>query len=247
MKLVAGWVVSAGLVLAATTASAQVLAPVGAGPSPYRPVSDFEGPYGSMPPAPPPYQPAPYAPPAPYASPAPYPYAYEPALMPPHEVYAVLREHGFQPLGIPRRLGQVYEISAIDPAGDDGRLVIDGRTGRIIRFMPAYWGDRSEYAPRSPYGAHAAMPRPGVRDAPRPPATVPHVASRTAPLPARKPALASARSAEPVRSAPQRPAEQGPVQVQASLAASQPVTSSEVRPQPQIGPTQAMPPVQGLE
>ena len=38
-----------------------------------------------------------------------------------------------------RRLrGFVYTIAVIDRGGEDGRLIIDARNGRIIRFMPAY-------------------------------------------------------------------------------------------------------------
>ncbi len=38
-----------------------------------------------------------------------------------------------------RRLrGFVYTIAAIDRGGADGRLIIDARNGRIIRFLPAY-------------------------------------------------------------------------------------------------------------
>ena len=38
-----------------------------------------------------------------------------------------------------RRLrGFVYTIAVIDRGGADGRLIIDARNGRIIRFMPAY-------------------------------------------------------------------------------------------------------------
>ena len=54
------------------------------------------------------------------------------------EVYAIVRESGFSPLGIPQQRGLVYTISVIDRGGDDGRLVIDARSGRIIRFLPAY-------------------------------------------------------------------------------------------------------------
>ena len=68
-----------------------------------------------------------------------------PTLLPPQEVYTVVRDSGFSPLGIPQLRGLVYTISVIDRGGDDGRLVIDARTGRIIRFMPAYrMGDNSE-------------------------------------------------------------------------------------------------------
>src|SRR6185312_9990922 len=119
MKLLLGWAVSAGLVLAASAADAQMLAP-------YRAVSDFDGPYerpyGAVPPAPPPV------------------YGYGqyggPALLPPQEIYAVLRDNGFSPLGVPQQRGLVYTIAVLDRDGEDGRLVIDARNGRIIRFVP---------------------------------------------------------------------------------------------------------------
>src|SRR2546429_4768265 len=119
MKLFTGWVISAGLVVMAAAANAQILAPHETGRSPYTVVSDVEGPYAAMPPA----------------IPAP---RYGPTLLPPTEVYTILRESGFLPLGIPQQRGLVYTISVIDHGGDDGRLVIDARNGRIIRFIPAY-------------------------------------------------------------------------------------------------------------
>ena len=83
MKLFTGWVVSAGLVFTAATAHAQeVAAPYGTNGSPYVAVSDFGGPYAAMPPE--------------AAAPG---YGYGPTLLPPREVYTVLRENGFSPLG----------------------------------------------------------------------------------------------------------------------------------------------------
>src|SRR3981081_3770851 len=135
MKLFTGWIMSAGLVLAAAAANAQVLAPYGTGSSRYTVVSDFGGPYAAMP------------------EEAPVP-AYGPALLPPAEVYTVLRESGFSPLGVPQQRGLVYTIAVIDRGGDDGRLVIDARTGRIIRFMPAYrMGDNLNDDLNITYGA----------------------------------------------------------------------------------------------
>ena len=61
-----------------------------------------------------------------------------PALLPAHEVYNIIREAGFSPLGIPRQRGYVYTIAVIDRGGEDGRLVIDARNGQIIRFTPAW-------------------------------------------------------------------------------------------------------------
>jgi hypothetical protein len=241
MKLLAGCIVSSGLLLAAWSAHAQALAD-GAGR--LRAVSDFEEPYGEVPPAPPPYVPPPYAPP---------PYGYAPALMPPHEVYAVLRDNGFLPLGIPRRLGSVYEIAARGPDGEDGRLIIDGRTGRIVRFTPAYWGGRRDDSDlRAPYDAQDALPQPtAVRGVPRPPALIPHVASHAMPRPAPKRA-AAAQSAEPAQQSTRKPAD-APAQVQARATTPAPGTTGravEVKPPVPVSvirPTEAMPPMQGLE
>ena len=140
-----------------------------------------------------------------------------PTLLPPTEVYTVLRENGFSPLGIPQRRGHFYTISVIDRGGDDGRLVIDARNGRIVRFVPAcrigrhFDGDlAATYGPRRPAAADP------VRGAPRPPASVPHVASRTVPVPkpsplrrqACRPAGASSRRrcsrSQPTRKQPSR-------------------------------------------
>jgi hypothetical protein len=265
MKRFVGWAVSAGLMFAATAANAQMLAP-------YRAVSDFDGPYA-----------APYGAPPPPPPPV-YNYGgYAPALLPPTEVYAVLRDNGFSPLGIPHQRGMVYTISVVDRNGEDGRLVIDARNGRIIRFMPAWgpgWGrepsggpnpyDESfNAAPAPGYGAEVALPPPTViRGVPRPPATVPHVASRAVPLPAPKPAVA--RAVEPAQrsaavetkpatppaaqpSSPPAPATQtaqAPAPAHASAPASAspaPATVGENKPAPVIQPTQEMPKVQGLE
>ena len=130
------------------------------------------------------------------------------------EVYAVLRDNGFSPLGAPFQRGLTYVIAVIDRGGEDGRLVIDARNGRIIRFMPAfrwgdgYYGDRSgyygdRYAPPPPYGPPGVLPpmAPISRDA-RPPVSAPHLASRGVPLPQPKPALAG----KPPDAAPQKSA-----------------------------------------
>jgi hypothetical protein len=133
MKQFTGWILSAGLVLTAAAANAQVLAPHQR--SPYAAVSDVEGPYGAMPPE------------------APGPRYGGPMLLPPQEVYTIVRESGFSPLGIPQQRGPFYTIAVIDRGGDDGRLVIDARTGRIIRFMPAYrMGDQFNEETTGTYG-----------------------------------------------------------------------------------------------
>jgi hypothetical protein len=237
MRLVLGWAVSAGLVLAATAASAQPVASQDNGGSPYHAVSDFEEPYGGMPPGP-----RPYPAPPPYVRPAPY--GYQGALLSPPEIYALLRENGFLPLGIPHRRGYAYEISAMDPAGDDGRLIIDARTGRIIRFMSAYWGRRSDdFEARPPYGALAALPSPTVmRAVPRPPAAIPHAGRSSVPMPVPKPP--DAKLATPPAKPGVETSAEAARQRQASAAA---IGSGDVNVPAPIKPTQDLPPVQGLE
>src|ERR1700756_4988323 len=132
MRHSAGWAVSAVLVVAASAAHAQ-----GPGRAQYRAASDVDAPYaGGPPPAPAPrYYGAPpaHGPPPAYGPPA----GYGPPLLPPQEVYAVLRDNGFSPLGAPYQRGLTYVIAVMDRGGEDGRLVIDARNGRIIRFPPA--------------------------------------------------------------------------------------------------------------
>src|SRR5207248_10736926 len=125
MKLFTGYM-AAGLVLLAGSAQAQVPGPYENGRPPYTAASDFDAPYAMAPQAAPPpqYEPGPR-------------YGTGPGLLPSTEVYSVLRDNGFLPLGIPRLRGFVYTIAVIDRGGADGRLVIDARNGRIIRFMPA--------------------------------------------------------------------------------------------------------------
>lgn len=248
MKLLAGWAVSAGLVVLASAANAQAARPLGADRSPERLVSDFDGPYGTPVPAPPPYA-------APYDSEGPYGYA--PELLPPREIYAVLRDNGFEPLGPPRRRGYVYEISAVDPDGEDGRLIIDGRTGRIVRFTPAYWEEGTGNSGlRGPYGAQAALRRPAViRGVPRPPAPIPHVARRAVPMPAPKPTMAAVHE-KPAERAPHAAVEksvEATAKPQTAAVTPPPASAATAAigetkpPVPQIKPTEPMPPVQGFD
>jgi hypothetical protein len=223
MKLFTGWVVAAGLVLAASGAQAQLLAPYEG----YTPVSDVSGPYAAMPPE------------APVAR-----YGYGPTLLPPAEVYTVVRESGFSPLGIPQQRGLVYTISVIDRGGDDGKLVIDARTGRILRFMPANrMGDNLNDDLNITYGVPGPMTT--IRGAPRPPRPIPHVASRTVPMPKASP-LAAKPAPEPAQqsAAVVKSAETPPTPPAAAPTVGEAKPSA---PAPSIQPTQDMPKAQGLE
>ncbi|MHC4051752.1 hypothetical protein [Bradyrhizobium sp. 25ACV] len=261
MKFFTGCVAAATLVLAISAGHGQVSAQVpakGIAGGAAIAVSDFDGPYA----------PPEAAPPSPPLYGQGYGYGYEergPALLPSTEVYAVLRENGFSPLGIPRLRGSVYTIAVIDPRGDDGRLVIDARDGRIIRFMPAAdaYGMAPAYDERAatPYGPQSALPPPTVirSGPPRPPALIPHVASRAVPLPRAAPRrgetpVAAAKPAEPVAQQAQAPQAQAPPQTAAAQAkpveaAPQAIapTVGQAKPAPTILPTQEMPAAQGLD
>jgi hypothetical protein len=234
MKLLAGWVVAAGLVLTTVGAQAQLLAPYEIGNPSYLAVSDVEGPYAAMP----------------LEVPVPPAARYGPTLLPAMEVYTVLRDSGFLPLGIPQRRGLVYTISVIDRGGDDGRLTIDARTGRIVRFVPANrMGDNFDddltvtYGPPGPPPPIPAATR--IRGVPRPPASIPHVASRTTvPMP-----KASPRAAKPAAAPAQQSAaaHSKPADTPTTPPAAAPTIGQSPPVAPTIQPTQQMPEVQGLE
>ena len=232
MKLFTGVALTAGLVFAASAAQAQ--APREAAGSPYKQVSDFEGPYAAMPPD--------------VAAPRP-----GPMLLPAQEVYTVVREAGFSPLGSPHRQGPLYTIAVINRRGEDGRLVIDARNGRIVRFTPAYrMGGHFDEPPGVIYGSAGPLPPSQFRGPPRPPAPVPRVASRTPSVtapktPAADPAQLSAKPApEPTQQSAAVQTRPGDAVAAAPppAAAAAPV---EAKPAAPVQPTQEMPKVQGLE
>jgi len=233
MRLFTGWVMSAGLVLTAATASAQGVAPNETGRSRYTAVSDFSGPYAAMPPE------------------APVPGS-GPTLLPPREVYTVVRESGFSPLGIPHQRGMFYVIAVIDRSGDDGRLVIDARNGQIVRFVPAYrMGGRFNEDMATPYAPAGPPPPIGNLSGPRPPASVPKVASRMPPsIPIPKASPQRPGDAKPLaeKTAPEPAQQSAAVQTKPAdtPAAPQAVVNAKPVPPP-IQPTQEMPKVQGLE
>jgi hypothetical protein len=52
--------------------------------------------------------------------------------VPPHEVRAIVRSMGFDPVGGPLRDGRVYEQRAISPRGERVRVIIDARFGEVL-------------------------------------------------------------------------------------------------------------------
>jgi hypothetical protein len=233
------WVMSAGLVLTAAAANAQGLAPYGGGRSPYAAVSDVDGPYVGGPTTGGPYAAAPPEVPGPrYGG---------PMLLPPQEVYTVVREAGFSPLGIPRQRGFVYTIAVIDRGGNDGRLVIDARNGRILRFMPAYrMGDNFNEDATVSYGPAGPLPPVstvrGARVASHMPPAVP--------MPKASPLHGGEAKPQAAMPAPEPAQQSAAVQVKpadAPVPAAAPVIVQAKPAAPPIQPTQEMPKAQGLD
>jgi hypothetical protein len=160
----------------------------------------------------------------------------------------VVRENGFSPLGIPRQRGFVYAIEVIDRSGESGRLIIDARDGRIVRFRPGYTiGNNFGEEPAVIHGQSEPLPpSTPIKGEPRPPRSIPHVASRTVPVP----------KASPLVTKPETQGEQPQQQSAATQpkpaeapAAPPAVTTGMAPPKPvaEIAPTKDLPKVQGLE
>jgi hypothetical protein len=226
MKFVVGSMMSAA-VLMAGAAHGQALVPLrGDVPAVVR-ASDVGGPYGVPVYGPPPRA---YEEPLPSRAYGVLRSGYSMAVLPLREVYAIVREAGFSLLGMPQQRGQVYTVAAVDQNGEDGRLVIDARSGQIIRFLPAYGlreGARAEVFVRDEPAAAPILPqyrRPPFAAAPA--AAGPKLASRTSnvPTPKRAPTRAVAAPAQPVAANVAKPVAVAP----AAEPAAAPVQQSAV-------------------
>ena len=243
MKVFVGCVMSVGVIVTATATSAQslsgqalshqalpsrvltgqVLPARQDGASPYLAVSDVGGPYAAM-------------------RGDPMPSRFAAAVLPPQEVYAIVRESGYSPLGTPQQRGLVYTMAVIDLNGEDGHLVIDARNGRIIRFMSAFrMDDKTGDEVSVAYGPPRPLPTVvDMRRVPRPPMPVPKVASRSAlvPLPKAMPprTVGEPKPAAPLAATP-APA---PVQIQQS-AVEQPKPAEAPQATPPVAAPAAAP------
>lgn len=201
--------------------------------------------------------------------PGPYEREIDRPLVAPDQIAAMLRSTGFSLLGPINRRGWVYTAAVLNPRGDDGRVIIDARTGAIIRFLPAFAIDgRTEqelsmfYGPPGPPPGRPLMAqdmrrdmRHDMRHVPRPPLNVPKVASRTpSSAPLARP-QSSTKAGSPAGQAVNKPA--APQVQQAASAQQKPAETpvAEAAPKPVIAkpaevelkPTQDMPPMQTLE
>jgi len=137
--------------------------------------------------------------------------------LPPHEVVTIVSSTGLEPVGRPVRQGPVYALRAVDPAGEEVRVVVDAYMGRIVKVIPLSGPRYAMPLLRAPYGRPprptAMVPGdefddftpigpgpggvpPGVARAPRDPA-----AQAGPPLPRPRPKVASAETAAPQQGA----------------------------------------------
>ena len=65
-----------------------------------------------------------------------YPAPDDGAGLPPQEVAAIVRSTGLEPLGRPLRQGPVYVARALDPSGQEVRVIINAQMGRVVRVVP---------------------------------------------------------------------------------------------------------------
>lgn len=194
-------------------------------------------------------------------------------MLPPEQVVTVLRSSGYSPLGRVTLRGWIYTIAVIDRNGDDGRLIIDARTGQIMRFIPAQAVDERMMAVYGPPGPPPATyagyeNRRGalldLRNVPRPPNSVPRGAQRpgskaasrtppagtaTTPQTAPPAQQATAPSAEPSPAAKPTTVENksAATATVGAAATAAPQASAPAQSTLKLWPTQAMPDVQSLE
>jgi hypothetical protein len=143
--------------------------------------------------------------------------------MPPHEILTIVRSTGMEPVSRPIRQGPVYVLRALDPAGEEVRVIVDARRGRIVKVAPVMM-------PR-----YAVMPPPYGRP-PRPIPMVPDgygPSARIAGLPPSPDAAPSGLGGLPAGPAHAPPA--GVLQDPAAQAGPPPLP----RPRPKVAATEA--------
>ncbi|MDR3464919.1 MAG: hypothetical protein P4M07_03150, partial [Xanthobacteraceae bacterium] len=106
-------------------------------------------------------------------------YGYGEEIIPPFQAVRNLRATGYEPISRPVRRRFVYLVAVINPQGMEGRAVLDAHSGRILRFVPAGYGDDDGIGAYGPSVSPGPPPVPRkltTRSSLRPPASVPHVA-----------------------------------------------------------------------
>ena len=131
--------------------------------------------------------------------------------LPPYEIVTIVRSTGLEPLSRPLRQGPTYVLRAIDPAGQEMRVIANARTGRLLQVVPVpgarYVGPMTPPPYGRPIGRMvpdgngpssriAGLP-PGAQDAPVAAPPLPRAVQAGPPLPRPRPKVAAAEQPPP--------------------------------------------------
>ena len=72
--------------------------------------------------------------------------------LPAYEIITIVRSTGLEPLSRPLRQGPTYVLRALDPAGQEMRVIADARSGRLVKIVPVAGHYVGPMTP-PPYGA----------------------------------------------------------------------------------------------
>jgi hypothetical protein len=180
---------------------------------------------------------------------------YAPGALRPREIVEIVRDSGLDPLGRPTLRGLNYVIHAIDGADREVQVIVNARSGDIVRVVPVATASRVPpggsmgpyermtpgYVQPGPSGVYRQAPPPGYEDDEmtdygRPPAPVPGVPLRSGSAPP-PPGYAEPRTGN---AAPPADAEDAPPS-ESNTITSNTITSNELAP-PSGSPDGLLPP-----
>jgi hypothetical protein len=101
-------------------------------------------------------------------------------VIPPYEVFTIIRSAGLRPLGRPQYRGRYYVVHAVAPRGEEVRVVVDAYAARVVSIRPLDRYATPEYGAPPAYRRYESGPPPApgprvIEAEPRylPPAPVP--------------------------------------------------------------------------
>jgi hypothetical protein len=101
-------------------------------------------------------------------------------VIPPYEVFTIIRSAGLRPLGRPHYRGRFYVVHAVAPRGEEVRVVVDAYAARVVSIRPLDRYAAPEYGVPPVYRRYESGPPPApgprvIEAEPRyvPPAPVP--------------------------------------------------------------------------
>jgi hypothetical protein len=192
--------------------------------------------------------------------------AFAHAVLPPYEILTIVRSTGLDPLSRPVRQGSTYVLRAIDPYGEEVRVVVGAQRGQILSVRPVVPVAAPYAPPPTVYEYPSYGPPPGyvvpeyygpdARYDPRPPAAIPRVTTAPRDAGAVKPAAKAAPAPKAAvatkNPAALPPAPAAPSETSASAPAKPDFVTStdEVKTEKKDAPSTPasdIPPVQTLE